>query len=71
MDIVKNKDPRGGEYYWIGGTIDTSQPKILNSDGDLLLAGHATLTVLNPSYQDTSATEDIRKKLGLNEPFNA
>ena len=71
MDIVKNKDPRGGEYYWIGGTIDTSQPKIPNSDGDLLLAGHATLSVLNPTYQDTLATEVIRKELGLSEPLNS
>ncbi len=65
MDILKNQDPRGGDYYWIGGTIDTSQPKIPNSDGDLLLSGHATLTVLKPCYQDISATEELRKKLGL------
>ena len=58
-ELTKNTDPRGGKYYWIGGSIDTSKPEIPDSDGDLLLNGFAAITVLHPSYEDKKATDAL------------
>ena len=53
-DIVVRKDPRGGEYLWIGGTRITMDSEA-DTDTGAVTSGSVSVTPLNPSLMAVDA----------------
>lgn len=59
--IIKNKDPRGKNYYWIGGN-ELDYIKTPNSDIVSVIGGYISVTPIKLDFTDHSYLEKLRKK---------
>ena len=59
--IIKNKDPRGRDYYWIGGD-ETGFVKTPNSDVLSVMRGYISITPIKLDLTDHSYLETLSKK---------
>ncbi len=59
-EIIKNKDPRGKPYYWIGGD-ELDYKKIPNSDILSVMNGWISITPINLDFTDYSYLETLDK----------
>ena len=60
--FAQGTDPRGRDYYWIGGGGHLFAD-IAGSDCDLIQKNHATFSFLRPSLYHTQENEILRKEL--------
>ncbi len=67
-DIVVRKDPRGGEYLWIGGTRITMDSEA-DTDTGAVTSGYVSVTPLNPSLMafDAMGSLDGYRRMRLPE----
>jgi 5'-nucleotidase len=58
--LIERKDPRGGNYYWIGGGGVKSKA-IPGSDCELISENKVTLTILQPNHVNHEANAIVEK----------
>ncbi len=59
--VIKNKDPRGKDYYWIGGD-ETGFVKTPNSDIASVMRGYISITPIKLDFTDHAYLETLSKK---------
>lgn len=57
-------DPRGREYYWIGGPGGVTHPPTTDTDTDATDAGFVSITPLALEMTDASRIDGLRAQLG-------
>ena len=61
VDIVERKDPRGTEYYWIGGSRPTERSEA-GSDFEAVDRGVVSVTPLHRDYTNQTALELLKQR---------
>jgi len=61
VDIVKREDPRGVEYYWIGGSQPMERSEV-GSDFEAVDRGVVSVTPLHRDFTNLSALEILKQR---------